>query len=591
MPLERSVPLKKKEQKGMLAIFAAVLVALSLFLILYQRERIPVEEKAAGGDSAMKNWDEKESAVNGAPLVEDKSVYGEPDTSIYDVYLSVFPTKDPEGEMLDFSAFGKHVSRDHTYNPVLNCNIQILKEDEKLDPLVNLDEKNATVRVRGNSSRGDTYKSYKIKLNEDADSFMGQRNLNINKHSEDVTKIATKLETDLLAEMDDMASYRTYFMRLWIRDTSLPAGEQKFKYYGLYTEIEQPNKTYLKARGLSSSGSMYKARNFSFYYDDVLKDVDDPDYSEEAFETVLSIREAKNHKKLLEMLAAVNDETNNFEEVFNRYFNEENYLTWLAFNLLMGNDDIINHNFILYNPGNSETWYFIPWDFDGTLHFGEYESSLMKLPPSLKGGQKLNQSVLHRRYFRMEGSMKKIEKKMRELLKKNITRSKVNGLLNDYKRVLDKTMTQYPDLSLLEMPPDRLPAYLDSLYDGILENYQAFLTANKYPVPMYVAQPKKNKDGTVHFSWQPSYSYQGYPVTYKVKLYTDYNMSNLVLEEKDIVETFYDTPEPLKSGTYYLKVVAVDSKGHEQLSMERFETMLTDVKALNVNGLLEVKIE
>lgn len=41
----------------------------------------------------------------------------------------------------------------------------------------------------------------------------------------------------------------------------------------------------------------------------------------------------------------------------------------------------------------------------------------------------------------------------------------------------------------------------------------------------------------------------------------------------------------------YLKVTAVDSEGHEQLSMERYETMLTDVKGLNINGLLEVEIE
>ena len=46
-----------------------------------------------------------------------------------------------------------------------------------------------------------------------------------------------------------------------------------------------------------------------------------------------------------------------------------------------------------------------------------------------------------------------------------------------------------------------------------------------------------------------------------------------------------------KGTTYYLKVTAVDSKGHEQLSMERYETMLTDVKGLNINGLLEVNIE
>ena len=46
----------------------------------------------------------------------------------------------------------------------------------------------------------------------------------------------------------------------------------------------------------------------------------------------------------------------------------------------------------------------------------------------------------------------------------------------------------------------------------------------------------------------------------------------------------------MQSGIYYLKVTAVDSEGNEQLSMERYETMLTEVKGLNVNGLLEIEI-
>jgi len=583
--------LKKKFNPEMFLLIAVICVAFGLFLYLYQKEKIKVEEPVGmETTSTLAEWTVEESNINGAPLVEDKSIY-ERDNSLYDVYITVFPTKDENGEILDFSAFGKHQSRDHSYNPTLNCNIQILKEGEKLDPLASLDVSNATIRVRGNSSRGDTYKSYKVKFTDEDSEFYGQKSLNINKHSEDVTKIATKLETDLLAGMDNIASYRTYFMRVWIRDASLPEEEQQFEYYGLFTEIEQPNKSYLEVRGLSSQGNMYKARNFDFSLQDVLKNVDDPEYSEEAFETVLTIRETKDHTKLLEMLEAVNDESNNFEEVFHEYFNEDNYLTWMAFNLLLGNDDIINHNFIIYSPNNSKTWYFIPWDFDGTLHFGEYESSLMKLPPSLKGGQKLNQSVLHRRYFKLEGSRDKLLKKMEELLARDLTREKVTELINSYKGVLDKTMTLNPDITLLEMPPNELPIYLDSLYDGILSNYEAYKVANEYPVPMYVALPQKNEDGTIHFSWQPSYSYQGRTITYNLKVYTDYSMQNLVLEENNIINTSWDSEDKLKKGVYYLMVTAVDSEGNEQLSMERYETMLTDIKGLNVNGLLEFTIE
>lgn len=561
-------------------------VAAVLFGILYWNSRIPVEEPQPVKENALENWDIAASDANGKGLHEDKGIY-EQNSNIYDVYISVFPTKDDNGEMIDFSAFSLHSARDHSYNPVLNCNIQILEEGEKPDPTLDLNSKNATIRVRGNSSRGDRYKSYKVKLEEEAGTFFGQKNLNINKHSKDVAKISTKLQTDLLAYADNIASYRTYFMRLWIRDASKSEEDQEFRYYGLYTETEQPNKTYLEARGLSSNAAMYKARDFSFTMRDVLRNIDDPSYSEEDFETVLTIREGNNHNQLLEMLEAVNDNTRDFEEIFQLYFNEENYLTWLSFNLLMGNADILNHNFILYSPENSRTWYFIPWDFDDTLRFGEHQGHIY--PVSLRSVQKLNMGILHRRYLRMEGSLEKIERKMQELLDTVVTRERVTELVESYKDVLEKTAVLEPDLGLLRMPPDELFPYLDGLYDGMLSNYAAFQEAVKYPAPMFVDQPKRLSNGSVEFAWEPSYSYQGLPVTYNIYLYEDYNMEKLVFEQKDIGQTNWIMRERLEGGIYYLMVTAVDSQGHEQMSLEHVEG--NQAGGHYKDGLLMVTIE
>ncbi len=564
---------------GLVTAAAAV-----LFAVLYMGSRIPIEEVGKPGEtSSLEEWDIAGSAANGIGLHEDKGIY-EQDSDIYDVYISVFPTKNDEGEMIDLSAFALHSARDHSYNPVLNCNVQILSEGQKPDPLLDLDHKNATIRVRGNSSRGASYKSYKVKLEEEAGTFLGQKNLNINKHAGDVSKISTKLQTDLLAHMDDIASYRTYYMRLWIRDASLPEEEQEFVYYGLYTEIEQPNKTYLETRGLSSNAVMYKASDFSFALNDALRNVDDPAYSEEEFETVLSIREGSNHEKLLAMLADVNDTTRDFGEIFETYFDEDNYLTWLAFNLLMGNEDIINHNYIIYSPENALSWYFIPWDFDGALRFGEYRSSFSQ-PDSLRGIQTLNTGILHRRYFRLEGSIQKLDDKMQELLDTVITQERVDGLVDSYKPVLEKTMPLYPDIDLLDMSPAELIPYIDGMYDGILDNYEAFRRALEYPAPMFVSMPEVCSDGTIRFAWDASYSYQGRPVTYNVRVYEDPRMQDLVFEQTGIEQTEYISGQSLPEGTYYLKVTAVDSQGNEQFSLEH-----VDGDNLFVFGLLEFEI-
>lgn len=555
-----------KEDENRILILAALAAAL-VFAVLYARSLVPIEEpEAPPAANALADWDVSQSAMNGAPLEEDKSIY-EDNANIYDVYISAFPTKDASGNMLDLSAFGLHTARDHDYNPVLNCNIQILPEGEKPDPLLDLDSKNATIQVRGNSARGDTYKSYRVKLSDEAGTFFGQKVLNINKHSEDIPKISSKLCTDLLADIPDIAGYRTYFMRLWIRDASLPEDEQEFEYNGLYTEIEQPNKTYLEAHGLSSNAVMYKARDFSFIPREEIRDVDDPLYSEHEFEQVLGIREGDNHSKLLDMIDAVNDTTRDFQEIFSTYFNEENYLTWMAFSMLAGIRDLENHNYILYSPENSLTWYFLPWDFDGAQWIDNMYNTL----PSLNGPQRLNIVSLHRRYFHMEGSMEKLERKMQELLDTVVTRERVTELVDSYKPVLEKTMSLQPDIDRLLFTPDELVPYLDGIYDGILTNYKNFQTAIQSPAPGFVAEPERQANGWIKFAWEPFYSYQGRTVTYNIQVYSDLEMQNLLYEDTGLTSTEYVMEQPLENGTYYVMISAVDSEGNTQVSLERIE--------------------
>lgn len=536
-----------------------LLTALSavLFVGLYCRHVMPAEGQFF---------------FDSAPLEEKRDVY-QLDTNIYDVYISAFPTVDENGDTLDLSAFALHKSLDHSYNPTLNCNIQILPEGQVPSSDLDLDQKNATIRVRGDSTRGDLYKSYKVCLDPETEPFFGQTNLNINKDYSDISKISTKLATDLLAEMEDVVSYRTYFMRLWIRDTSLPQEEQKFEYQGLYIELEQPNRTFLEERGLSSGKgiSLYKARDFSFFPNDALRNVDDPKYSGEAFEKVLGIRESISHKKVLRMLDAVNDNTQNFKEVFTQYFNEENYLTWLAFNMLFNLEDILNHNFLLYSPDDSLSWYFIHWDFDTGLRFGSSES---QIPISLRGIQKILMGRLHRRYFEIPGNIEKLDAKMQELLKTHITRENVTRLVEAYRPVVKKAVVLEPDRSrLMEFgyTPDELDTYLDNLYDGILHNYDVFRESSEYPFSGFVAKPVRTDSGAVKFAWDPFYSVKGLSISYDLRVYTDYNMENLVHEANDLDDTTYLLEEGLPNGTYYVLISGTDSEGREQISLEHVE--------------------
>lgn len=580
------------KQHDTLPLRLATVLAAAAFAVLYWR-CVLSSGGAPAGYFFGEQEDVRETAQElvqelpaSAPLVEKKDIY-QLDTSLYDVYLSVLPTEDEEGTLLDLSAFDLHTARDRSYNPVLNCNIQILPEGQTPNPLLDLDRENATVRVRGNTSRGDPYKSYKVRLNKGTKEFFGQSVLNINKDYHDVSKVGTKLSADLLEELENVTGYRSYFMRLWIRDASLPLAEQEFVYQGMYIELEQPNKTYLHTRDMDENASLYKAIRFSFTHDGALRDVDDPKYSQEAFEQVLGIREGKDHKRLLEMLDALNDPDRDFEEVFARYFNEENYLTWLAFNVLLGHEDILNQNFLLYSPENSSTWYFLNWDFDGGLRFGASES---ERPESLRGIQKLTMVGLHRRFFEIPGNLEKLDSKMRELLDTHITRERVTALVEAYKPVLQKTLTVDPDINILKYTPDQLFAYLDGLYDGILHNYEVFRASSRYPFSGFVAKPTRNQDGSVQFAWDAFYSPKGLPVTYSLQIYSDYNQENLVYEMTGLQQTSYLLEEGLPNGTYYALVSGTDSEGWRQISLEHVEGWVGQ-KFFYKDGLLEFTLE
>ncbi len=551
-------------------VLVLIVISVIVFYMLYKGSQYEVADIPVTQEG-LEEWTLENSELNGAPLNEYKVIYQDQNKGeITKAFITVFPTEDKEENLLDFSVFDLQTARNKAFNPELNANVQFTTENEDLLQDINLNTVNATIRVRGNSSRGAEYKSYKVKLLDGAGTFYGQSVLNLNKHSNDISKISNKFCMDLMAKVNDVASFRTNFMLVYIRDASLPEEEQSFQYYGLYTQVEQPNKSYLKLRGFDETASLYKANNFEFRLAPELKDRKDPEYDEAAFETVLAIREGKDHSKLLQMLEDINDINRDFDKDFATYFNEDNYLTWMACNLLLGNEDTIAHNFLLYNSTNSMTWYMIPWDYDGTFRFGEY-ASMFSVPDTLKGIQRFTGVLLHRRYLKQNDNMDKLTKKMEELLATSFSPDRVNDLLNSYKPVLEKTMTIAPDLLISELPPNEISDYLDQFDEQIQLNYLEYKEALKYPIPVFVSEPERLQDGSIHFAWETSFDFQGDLLTYGITLAKDYEMKDIVFKEEGLVETIFDYKEEILAGTYYLAVTIKDSQGNEQISLDYYD--------------------
>ena len=144
--------------------------------------------------------------------------------------------------------------------------------------------------------------------------------------------------------------------------------------HGLYTQVEQPNKTALRAHGLDENGQLYKVNFFEFLrYGDVIRLKTDPAYDKTAFEQLLEIKGSDDHQKLIEMLDVLNDETSPMEDLFETTFDTENIAYWMAFQILLGNTDTQSRNMYLYSPLNSKRWYILDWDNDAMLSRTEWE--------------------------------------------------------------------------------------------------------------------------------------------------------------------------------------------------------------------------
>jgi len=559
------------KNKNLIVVLVFIL-GIGIFSIFYFNSLDKVEVIPEDNIS-LDDWTVENSPLNGLPLIENKTIYkvDQPD-DLDTIYITVFPTETEDG-IIDFSIFDLHTTLNKTFNPTLYANVVIGDSNGNLSNLIDTSLINSIIRVRGNSSRGAAFKSYKIKFTTENDNYKGFTVLNLNKHVSDPSKIANKFSFDMMSQLDNMASLRTNFVKIYIRDASLPEGQSKYVYYGLYTNIEQPNKDFLTSHGLDANGSLYKATSFEFHEYDALKNVDDPSYDQAAFEEILEIREGNDHSKLIQMLKDVNDMNIDFEVSFKKYFNEDNYLTWLAMNILLGNEDTLAHNFIMYNPTNSLTWYLLPWDYDGTFKFGEADTD-SKAPTSLQGVQRLTAVLLHRRYFLSSENVDKLTQKMDELLATTFSKTNVDKTIDGYLPVIESTLGKNPDVGLLRMEPNQLLNYVRGFYGEIKSNYDDYITALDYPTPVFTVTPTKNSDGTIYFAWESARDFNGDLIKYSIRLAKDPSMNQIIFAQDNLVVTEFTYNGDLQ-GTYYLEVRSIDSEGNSQFSLDTYKDPFT----------------
>ena len=429
---------------------------------------------------------------------------------------------------------------------------------------------NGTVQIRGApTSANGNQKSYKIELYDDAGLWRGQSTIALNKHVFDPTRVRNKLSFDLLKGVPGIVTLRTQFVHLYVKDeTTSPAGKN-FVDYGLFTQVEAVNKAFLRNHQLDPNGQLYKATSFEFYrYEDQIRLETDPLFDESEFSHRLEIKGNRDHSKLIQMLDDINNYDIPIARTFEKYFDEENYFTWLAYNILVGNVDTQNQNFYLYSPQNSETWYFIPWDFDGDLERQKKEE--LDSDPYLSWEVGIHNywgGVLHNRLLRLEKYRNILDEEINELIKL-LPPEKIETMLSSYRDVTEPFVFSAPDVKHLSRNKYQYDLSFELIPTEIENNKKLYFETQKTPTPFFLGTPELIDDN-LRFNWDPSFNFTPQVITYKFMVSKDLIFNNIVFETNLVESTTIDTPifEP---GVYYWRVIAINEDGFNRLPFDAY---------------------
>ena len=412
---------------------------------------------------------------------------------------------------------------------------------------------NATLKTRGAYSRTAEQKSYSLKLNSKTELYLRQRKFQFIKSQSDKSRVKNKLAYDLFRTIPNITSLKTQFVHLFIDDID----------YGLFTHVEAIRKEYLINRGWNKDDNLYNAANCFFEpRDELAVDGNGKPLNVEDFNTVLEIKNGENHSKVVEMIDAVNS-SEDIDRVIDKYFNRDNYLTWLAINLVLNNKDTTYHNFYLYNPKYSSTFYFLPWDYDGAWTTTEY------IGKNEYGISVWWESPLHKKFLSKKKNRDDLYA-MAELLRKEyITDAAIRERLDAYEPTVRPFMSKIPDSE--HNSDESWQKATNYLVTGIEENIRLYKSVIGDPMPFRQYADYNKSNGILSLSWDKSIDFEGDAIVYDLNLSKDSNFTNIVLEVTDINTTKYQQNIHLDDGIYYLKVISREenNSSHYQIAIDQ----------------------
>lgn len=505
-------------------------------------------------------------------IMEDKSIYDDDDeTSVVTMYLTVTSGNSDDHTDHTWTEVNTYSADYYEENNLDRYNVegilQIGDENGPIEGEYGYGETvpNVAVQIRGQTTSKLLVKSYKIRIKEGRGSWRGQRTIALNKHEGDPSRFTNKMCYDLMKEIPQMISARTQFVHLYVKDMT-QGGSGEYEDYGLFTQVEQMNKTYLKNHGLDSKGQLYKVNDFAWVmYDPLMKTTSDPDYDEKAFEEYIEIKGDDDHTKIQNVMQKINDYTIPIQDVVEEHFDVENIVYWMAFHILTANYDVGTRNLYLYSPLNSEKWYFISWDNDASFQITFNRLRNYSEGSSWQVGMtKYLQVRLIYRMMQEQEYIDALSAAVDDIKNNYLTYEKIDSMSRAYAAVTKPYAFSEPDIEISHATSDWFDQIVDERASEVDISYEYYKESLLKPWPFFVGIPEWVDDGrSLSISWDPSYDRNGEDITYSFLLASDWEFNDVIYKEEDI-RIPEVTVDALPAGVYYIRVKALNESGYEQ---------------------------
>ena len=166
-------------------------------------------------------------------------------------------------------------------------------------------------------------------------------------------------------------------------------------------------------------------------------------------------------------------------------FDRENLTYWMAYQILTGNVDTQNRNTYLYSPQNSDTWYLIAWDNDGSFMRTEYNIQNRFDQGSWECGvSNYWENVLFQRCLQSEDFREELDAAIQDL-RSYLSVDRISSMIEEYRTVTQKYLNQMPDQMYAPLTEAKYETIASAIPSEVEQNYELYKESLEKPMPFY----------------------------------------------------------------------------------------------------------